>query len=971
MMKRFTFLLTLLLLFTTNLCAQDNTEFTVSYGSGDYAYGLGYKIISETNRTCTLLGFSSAPQSAIELSIPEKASYGEKEYSVTAIADNAFSDFFTQAIWLEGTLTIPATVVTIGEHAFEFLNTKLIILYEGNEMVIGNGAFAYAGEKFTTLICKAATPPTVGETNPFVRHMHIFVNDPEAYKTAWGLAQGQNYPYYKQLIDNKEVEYDNYSLVFNYNNTNYESLNVKLGDAPTAPCSLTIPSKIVISGTSFNVTAIAADGFANEYCSYFTNVLSDSETAPTLLGENALSGFNQTNKPTLYVRGKLNDDNSLIIDESYNSWRAYFNEIKNASVKEDYPDYKYSIVYSITDLNNKKCAINKFICGNESVSYPLNLKNTVKILEEDYTITTIEDLEEGERGQFNEINFPYNSSISYIGNNAFSSSTLKELFLPESISYIGYSAFKFASSSSKDKTKLIIYGENTTISENIFYNSPSGIYVSSQYYVKYIENPYKNITHFMPYYSVDSKGTGSWKMYNKDNSSLENITDITDMNVVISAHYEITNNVFDVASYYVMNNESASLTLDMDNGQLISGSRYGKDIKITKSITGFGSDNNTKSGWYTISSPLNTNVAVTDVENLLDNTYDLYSYVEEYNYWLNYKQGEGFNELEVGHGYLYANSDDTELTFTGIENTKDVNIGPLTFTSTSGALAGIHLIGNPFTHDIYKSEKQLAAINNTSLATGYYVLGNAGEWTARTNTQAIKAGEGFLTKANAGIENLTIKKNNQAVTAKSSQDAMLKIDLSGKDYQDVAYVTFSEAIGLDKINHRNENIPMVYIPIDGINYAIASVDSEIKEIPLCVEVKNMGEYTIGIKAQDCTLEDIILVDLLTGKETNMLTDTYSFIAKSNDNPNRFMIRLDNSQGTSDNSHFIYISNEELIINDIEGQGFIQIYDILGRPVAEYNVSSSANIPTASFSDGVYVVRMIDENGIKVQKVIID
>lgn len=968
MMKRFTFLLTLLLLFTTNLCAQDNT-FIVEYNDGDY--GLKYQITDTRTLECKLLGFDSNnyPGSSIELSIPEKASNGENEYSVTAIAGNAFSDDFSATFYLKNTLTIPATVVTIGANAFEYPNiSKLIILYEGNDMVIGNGAFA--GGTFTYLICKAATPPNVGETNPFLRNMHIFVNDPEAYKEAWGLVQGQNYPYYKQLIDNYPVSYGNYSLVFNYN-TNYESLNVKLGDAPTAPCSLTIPSKIVISGTSFNVTAIAADGFANEYCSYFTNVLSDSETAPTL-GTSALSGFNQTNKPTLYVRGKLHN-NDLIIDESYGSWIAYFNEIENASVKEDYTDYKYSIVYSITDLNNKKCAINKFICGNESVSYPLNLKNTVKILEEDYTITTIEDLNEGEGGQFNEINFPYNSSISYIGSNAFSSSTLKELFLPESISYIGNSAFKFASSSSEDedKTKLIIYGNNTKISNGAFDNGiPSGIYVSSQYYDKYIENPYNIITNFMPYYGVYSKGTGSWKMYNKDNSSLENIENITNMNVVISAHYEITNNVFDVASYYVMNNESASLTLDMDNGQLISGSRYGKDIIITKSIVGFGSDNNTKSGWYTISSPLNTNVDVTDVENLLENTYDLYSYVEAEKHWLNYKQGEGFgfNELEVGHGYLYANSENVELTFTGIENTKDVNVGTLTFTD--GVLAGMHLVGNPFTHNIYKSETKEAAINNENLATGYYVLGNAGEWTARTNTQAIKAGEGFLIKTNAETD-LTIKKDNKEVTAKSSQDAMLKIDLSGKDYQDVAYVTFSEAIGLDKINHRNENIPMVYIPIDGINYAIASVDSEIKEIPLCVEVKNMGEYTIGIKAQDCTLEDIILVDLLTGKETNMLTDTYSFIAKSNENPNRFMIKLDNSQGTSDNSHFIYISNEELIINNIEGQGFIQIYDILGRPVAEYNVSSSANIPTASFSDGVYVVRMIDENGIKVQKVIID
>ena len=74
MMKRFTFLLTLLLFFTTNLCAQDNTEFTVNYGS----YILKYQPTSETE--CTLLGFSPNPTSEIELSIPEKVIYNELNY---------------------------------------------------------------------------------------------------------------------------------------------------------------------------------------------------------------------------------------------------------------------------------------------------------------------------------------------------------------------------------------------------------------------------------------------------------------------------------------------------------------------------------------------------------------------------------------------------------------------------------------------------------------------------------------------------------------------------------------------------------------------------------------------------------------------------------------------------------------------------------------------------------------------------
>ena len=195
-------------------------------------------------------------------------------------------------------------------------------------------------------------------------------------------------------------------------------------------------------------------------------------------------------------------------------------------------------------MDNKECAINKFIGG---ASNPLNLKNEVSILGENYTIKAIEDMGNGEGGMFSEINFPYNSSISYIGDNAFYGSELTELFLPESIKEIGSNAFNFKSGQT-DKTKLIIYGENTTISENIFFNLPKEIYVSSQYYDKYIGNPYNNLTNFMPYSSVDSKGTGSWKMYNKENSSLETITEITGKNVVISADYEITEGVFDVAS---------------------------------------------------------------------------------------------------------------------------------------------------------------------------------------------------------------------------------------------------------------------------------------------------------------------------------------------------------------------------------------------------------------------------------------
>ena len=45
--------------------------------------------------------------------------------------------------------------------------------------------------------------------------------------------------------------------------------------------------------------------------------------------------------------------------------------------------------------------------------------------------------------------------------------------------------------------------------------------------------------------------------------------------------------------------------------------------------------------------------------------------------------------------------------------------------------------------------------------------------------------------------------------------------------------------------------------------------------------------------------------------------------------------------------------------------------MLGRPMSEYGVSESARISTSAFADGIYIIQMSDDNGVKVQKVVID
>ena len=74
---------------------------------------------------------------------------------------------------------------------------------------------------------------------------------------------------------------------------------------------------------------------------------------------------------------------------------------------------------------------------------------------------------------------------------------------------------------------------------------------------------------------------------------------------------------------------------------------------------------------------------------------------------------------------------------------------------------------------------------------------------------------------------------------------------------------------------------------------------------------------------------------------------------------------------SNNDDFVYIYKNELFISSTADNAVVEVYDVLGRPVATYNVNGSTNISMDNFSNGVYIVRMIEENNVKVQKVLID
>ena len=256
------------------------------------------------------------------------------------------------------------------------------------------------------------------------------------------------------------------------------------------------------------------------------------------------------------------------------------------------------------------------------------------------------------------------------------------------------------------------------------------------------------------------------------------------------------------------------------------------------------------------------------------------------------------------------------------------------------------------------------------LAEGYYSLSNEGAWGVKYGEETeIKPCQGILVKATEAGNLYINSEAPQTRSAKRSVSNFLAISVSNSKYEDKAYISFNEGTGLDKIAHENENIPMIYIPGNDADYAIAIKDKNFNEIPIYFEAGGMGEYTISVSQTECGFDRLYLYDKAEGKTINILKRDYTFFATSSDFPDRFVLKTVNDEVLED---FTYINNGNLVIENIVGKANIEIFDVLGRNVLQYNSSDDEyEVSTDRFSAGVYIIRKTDDNGTKTQKVVID
>ena len=374
--------------------------------------------------------------------------------------------------------------------------------------------------------------------------------------------------------------------------------------------------------------------------------------------------------------------------------------------------------------------------------------------------------------------------------------------------------------------------------------------------------------------------------------------------------------------------------------------------------------------WHFIASPLVEETTPTAVENLIAETpYDLYQFNQSATdgEWQNYK-ANNFN-FANGQGYLYANAEDVNIIFKGTFNEDETKEVELAYDANAN-LAGWNLVGNPFPVSAYANRC-------------YYVMneeGTAIEPVAVSMETAIPPCTGVMVKAENTGETVIFSKTAPGEGANQGvlQIAVAQANTRGAAMMDKAIVSFNAGDKLEKYVFNKDNAQL-YIPRGKHNYAVVSAE-KTGEMPLNFEAKKKGTYTITVDAEMADMEYLHLIDNLTGNDVDLLPlckggrgdsqPTYTFEAKTTDYASRFKLVFSVcGDADGDDDGFAFFNGSAWAIAN-EGSATLQVVDMLGHVISSKTINGNATFSTDGFSAGVYMMRLMNGEKVKVQNVVV-
>jgi Listeria-Bacteroides repeat domain (List_Bact_rpt). len=423
------------------------------------------------------------------------------------------------------------------------------------------------------------------------------------------------------------------------------------------------------------------------------------------------------------------------------------------------------------------------------------------------------------------------------------------------------------------------------------------------------------------------------------------------------------------------NTTAANLIIE-DGGQLIF-NNSGVQATVEKNfITPTGTwTQDDATGWHFISSPVTSQTIQSFIDNAGENDYDLYkwdgSQQDENNNntsWYNYKgDGNNFeNNFTVGTGYLTAYESATQFDFTG-----ELNFGTsysfenLTYNADNG-WENYALLGNPYTYAMDWSKFSMTNVFN-----GFAVVNPSTGAFDYATSGLIYPGQGFMIYTQETSPTLSYDKNGGAKRDNSVNE--INVFVEGQESHDNTIIRLgkNEKGGFAKLTNMNRNMALVYLPVNGVHYAIASFEEDTESIPVSFKAKISGLYTFSVKLNG-KFAYLHLIDNLTGADIDLLKEnSYSFMANTNDYASRFKLVLNPIEnGPTSGENFAFFSNGNLIINSIENGAILQVIDIQGHILSNETVNGSYN-KALNMNAGIYVIRLIESDNVRIQKIVVE
>ena len=363
-------------------------------------------------------------------------------------------------------------------------------------------------------------------------------------------------------------------------------------------------------------------------------------------------------------------------------------------------------------------------------------------------------------------------------------------------------------------------------------------------------------------------------------------------------------------------------------------------------------------GWYTIATPF---VSYAPAGTMVGDNYDLYAFNEagplEY---VNHKKGDGF-DLIPGQGYLYAHHPAATLRMTGTLNSGDYSqTVNLSYSNSSANLKGFNILGNPTAHEIGFSKTE-------SVSDGYYYLNNNEAWVYTTAT-TVPAGRGFMVKANA--ENQSVTLNPQSRRSESREEGRYLCVNIGEAK---AYVKLNEGVSMPLADLKGKHSDLYFLS-DHRPYTMLVRDGA-EALDLCFEPRSNGSMTLTVDAEGLGLGYLHLIDLKTGADVDLLTTpSYVFKASTKDYATRFRLVFNESGPSTgsetEDSAFAYYANGEIRMVETCHGASLQMMDMTGRTVLTVG-DVSGNVSTMGMTPGVYVLRLVTDDTIRVQKIVVE